>query len=152
MAVTFRAGVGAVILNARGRALAFERKSIAGAWQLPQGRIEENENDVDALWRELRAETGLTEAHLILVGPIPEWLGYELPATARGPKTGRGQVHRWFVLRAHSEHPPVRLDDTGDVEFRSWRWIDLVELAEQAVAFRQPVYRRLGEVVAQLGE
>jgi hypothetical protein len=32
-------------------------------------------------------------------------------------------------------------------EFRSWRWVDLAELAEQAVGFRRPVYRRLAELV-----
>jgi hypothetical protein len=45
----------------------------------------------------------------------------------------------------------VRTDTKADAEFRAWRWVDLAELAEQAVAFRQPVYRRLVVLVDGLG-
>ena len=35
----FRAGVGAVILNADGKVLFFERRDIPGTWQMPQGGL-----------------------------------------------------------------------------------------------------------------
>ena len=140
-----------VVLDARRRVLAFERSAVAGGWQLPQGGIEGDEEPVDALWRELREETGLTADDVQVVAELPEWLGYELPAEYRSPKTGRGQVHKWFLLRAGKEDLPVRTDTTADAEFRAWRWVDLAELAEHAVAFRQPVYRRLVALVDGLG-
>ena len=147
MAVTFRSGVGMVVLDGRGRVLALERADTPGAWQLPQGGMEDGESPGEALWRELREETGLTDAHVSALGEVPEWLGYELPPGARSAKTGRGQVHKWFVLRAGGGDLPVALDGSDHPEFRSWRWADIDELADQAVAFRQPVYRRLAEVV-----
>ena len=110
MSATFRAGVGGVIVDQRGRVLAFQRSAIPGAWQLPQGGIEEDEEPIDALWRELREETGLTADNVELVGEVPEWLGYLLPVGDQSEKTGRGQVHKWFVLRARTS--AFRCDST----------------------------------------
>jgi putative (di)nucleoside polyphosphate hydrolase len=151
MSPTFRAGVGMVVFDDRGRVLALERSAVPGAWQLPQGGIEGDEEPVDALWRELREETGLTPDHVQVLAELPEWLGYELPAAYRSAKTGRGQVHKWFLLRASAQDPPVRTGTMPDAEFRSWRWVGLAELAEQVVAFRRPVYRRLAELVDARG-
>jgi putative (di)nucleoside polyphosphate hydrolase len=150
MAVTFRSGVGMIILDEQGRALALERADRPKAWQLPQGGIEDDESPMEALWRELREETGLTQTHVSAFAEVPEWLGYELPPEARSAKTGRGQVHKWFILRALTAELPVNLPQDGDREFQSWRWVDLEKLAEQVVAFRQPVYRRLAQVVQAL--
>ncbi len=151
MPVTFRSGVGIVVLDARGRALALERADVPNAWQMPQGGIEDDEELTQALWRELREETGLTDTHVVFLAEVPEWLGYELPPQARSEKTGRGQVHKWFILRARGEEMPVDLGPSSRAEFQSWRWINVDELAEQAHPFRQPVYRRLAEIVRGLG-
>ncbi len=139
---TFRAGVGAAIFDGRGRVLGFERRDIAGTWQLPQGGLNGGEAVHEALWRELAEETGLGPDELDVLAEVPEWLGYALPPDARSSKTGYGQVHKWFILTSRSETPPVRLDQSA-AEFRACRWMELATLAETTAEFRRPVYRRL---------
>ena len=58
MAATFRAGVIIVVEHSDGRVLGCERGDITGAWQLPQGGIDEGETPLAAAWRELEEETG----------------------------------------------------------------------------------------------
>ena len=97
------------------------------------------------MWRELGEETGLSDAHVVVLAEVPEWLGYELPGPARTARTGRGQVHKWFILRALSEELPIVVGGDHHAEFQSWRWADFDDLAEQVIPFRRAVYRRLVE-------
>ena len=60
----FRAGAGAMIVNDEGHVLAIERADIAGAWQLPQGGLDEDEEPLDAAYREIAEETGIEKADL----------------------------------------------------------------------------------------
>jgi len=141
----FRAGVGAAIIDDVGRVLAFERADVPGQWQLPQGGLGPDESPEDAVWREIREETGLEASRLRLLGRYPEPLAYELPEQARRPKTGRGQVHYWFFLRLVG----VDVELPADGEFVGWRWEPFEQLAEEAVPFRRPIYRRLSAYAAE---
>jgi putative (di)nucleoside polyphosphate hydrolase len=139
----FRAGVGAVIANRDGRVLALERADHPGAWQLPQGGLEADEEPLDGVHREVAEETGVGASALELIDTYPEPLAYELPAAKRSAKTGRGQVQYWFLFRLTGGDSDV--DVTAGREFRAWRWAALDEIVAGVAAFRQPVYRRLHE-------
>ena len=139
----FRAGVGSVIVNSRGLVLAMERADVPGAWQLPQGGLENAEEPLRAALREVAEETGIDERDLELVDAYPELLVYELPASARSEKTGRGQVQYWFLFRFHGIDDTINVQSGG--EFHAWKWIRLQSLLHSAVDFRKPLYRRLAE-------
>lgn len=140
-----------MVCDELGRVLALERTDHPGAWQLPQGGIEQDEDAPTAMWRELSEETGLTPADVELVHEVPEWLGYELPPESRSDKTGRGQVHKWFVLRASDGATlQIRLDAGEEPEFCRYRWSEPSDVVPAAVSFRQPVYWHLMEVLARL--
>ncbi len=136
----FRAGVGAMIVNARGEILVLERVDVPGAWQMPQGGIEAGESPRDAVMREVAEETAIPARALSMVAEAPEWLAYELPASYRSRKTGLGQVQRWYLFRFTGVDDDIR---PGHAEFRAWRWVTRSALLELAVEFRRPVYARL---------
>jgi putative (di)nucleoside polyphosphate hydrolase len=134
----FRANVGAVVCRHDGCVLAFERTDRPGAWQLPQGGLDEGEEPPEAVLREVQEETGIDRGQLELLCEHPELLAYELPADLRGAKTGRGQVQYWFYFGADAE---PRLPADG--EFGAWRWMELRDLAAEVVVFRRPTYKEL---------
>jgi putative (di)nucleoside polyphosphate hydrolase len=143
-AQTFRAGVGAIILNARGEVLGLERKDFPGAWQLPQGGLDEGETPLEAVEREILEETGIEASHLELLATAPRWLAYELPEEARSKKIGRGQVQLWFVFRFRGPDEAITLGDRK--EFSAWEWTSMTVLASKVVSFKQPVYRELAKI------
>jgi putative (di)nucleoside polyphosphate hydrolase len=135
----FRANVVTVVTNAKGRVMAFERSDVAGAWQLPQGGVDDGETPEEAAWRELEEETGLGRQQVELVGEFPDWTAYEWPNGPR--KNGRmGQVQRWFTFRVRNDDVEPELDG---VELTSWKWVKREWLVDEVVDFRRPSYRRV---------
>jgi len=137
----FRAGVGAVVLDEVRRILVLRRKGARdGAWQLPQGGLQGNEEPLDALFRELQEETRLGHADVKVLESTSEWLAYELPPEYRSAKVGRGQAQRWFLCTLAVPRSAVRPDG---IEFEDVDWVTAQQLLERAVAFRVPLYKRL---------
>ncbi len=140
----FRAGVGLVVIDADGRVLGLERCDVPGSWQLPQGGIESGEEPLDAARRELAEETGIGWHAVELIAEYPSWLGYELPVSERSSKTGRGQVHRWFLVRFVGDDSGIDLNaESGGGEFCAWRWMHVAELVALTWEIRRPIYEAL---------
>jgi putative (di)nucleoside polyphosphate hydrolase len=139
----FRAGVGAVIVDARGRVLVGERRKRPGSWQFPQGGIEKGETPEDAVYREIHEETGLERADIKLLARHPGWLCYELPPRLQSEKTGLGQAQRWFHFRLKARSGWTLPDDHA--EFRRFEWISFDSAVRRAVSFRRPIYKVLRE-------
>ncbi|MBC9179432.1 RNA pyrophosphohydrolase [Pseudoroseomonas ludipueritiae] len=144
----YRRNVGAALFNRAGKVLIARRadlgKGATAAWQLPQGGLDEGEDPRAAVLRELFEEIGTAKAEII--GEVPDWLHYDLPAELIGHALGgryRGQTQKWFALRFTGEDKEIRLDLDPHPEFDAWRWADLSELPAIAVSFRREIYKRL---------
>ncbi len=148
----YRANVGAVLFDAQGRVFVGRRadQALAGAWQLPQGGIDGDEEPRVAVFRELQEEIGTADATVL--GEHPEWLTYDLPDNILGKAFGgryRGQRQRWFALRFLGQDSDIRLDLDKHPEFDAWRWAALEELPGLAVPFKRPIYEVLVQSFAR---
>ncbi len=134
----FRAGVVAVVTNSRGQVLAFERRDVADAWQLPQGGIDVGETPLQSAWRELEEETGLGPDQVDLVDEHPDWVVYEFPEVIRSAGKRLGQAQRWYLFRVRSDDVTPTPDH---IEFVAWKWVEPTWLLDHVVDFRLAAYQ-----------
>jgi putative (di)nucleoside polyphosphate hydrolase len=137
----YRRGVGIALFNDDGFVFGGERIGVPGAWQMPQGGIDADEEPWQAALRELKEEIGTAKAHYI---SETDWLIYDLPAELVGQAWRgryRGQTQKWFAARFTGGDHDIDLAADHHPEFSAWRWMKLADLAAQIVPFKRDLYR-----------
>lgn len=156
----YRTCVGIMLLNQEGKVWTGRRlpkwagDKSAYIWQMPQGGIMKGEKPVEAAYRELAEETGVSSADV--VAEIPQWLTYDLPEPLLGVALKgkyRGQRQRWFAMRFWGDDSEINIQPCGGkAEFDRWRWRDMAELPELIVPFKRPIYQAVVERFAYLAQ
>src|SRR5262245_14037067 len=111
----------ALVTDASGRLLMARRgiEPYLGMWDLPGGFLDEGEDPVAALRRELREETGLEIEPLELLGAYVDWYG---PAGGDGVQA---TLNLYWTARAVAGEPQAA-DDVAEL-----RWFAPDELPEE---------------------
>ena len=147
-ALPYRRGVGVALIDAKGRVFVAERLDTPGAWQMPQGGIDKNEQPRAAAIRELQEETGITGARIVAV--TRAWLKYDLPADLvekvwKGRY--RGQMQKWFLMRFTGRDTDIDLT-AHHAEFARWKWIPFARLPKVIVGFKRQIYKQVVKAFA----
>ncbi|MGB5397103.1 MAG: RNA pyrophosphohydrolase [Gammaproteobacteria bacterium] len=140
----YRANVGIILSNDDGKVF-WARRCGQNAWQFPQGGIQQNETPLDAMYRELHEETGLTAGHVKLVAQTDDWLRYRIPShllRRRSKPLCIGQKQIWFRLQLTGSESDFNLCCSETPEFDSWRWVDYWTPVKEIVFFKRKVYRQ----------
>jgi putative (di)nucleoside polyphosphate hydrolase len=138
----YRACVGVVLADAQGRIFTGERIDTPGAWQMPQGGIDDGETPEIAAFRELEEETGVPQACAQIEAEHDGWITYDLPDHLIGKLWKgryRGQQQRWFLLRFQGDDTDIQIEQPHP-EFAKWRWSTPDEVIENIVPFKRNVY------------
>ena len=147
----YRPGVGIMLFNAAGQVFVAKRiDSMAEAWQMPRGGIDEGEDAKTAALRELTEETGIPADAVEILAESPDWLSYDLPDDLV-PKIWkgrfRGQRQKWFALRLLVGDEAINIA-TAHPEFCEWKWVAPIELPELIVPFKRDLYEQLVVIFA----
>ena len=139
----YRANVGIILCNDVGQVM-WARRVGQDAWQFPQGGIGDDEDPLDAMYRELWEETGLHPQHVSLLASTDSWLRYKLPRRLmRRNSEPRciGQKQLWYLLRLESDEASFNLSVSDTPEFDHWKWVDYWYPADNVVFFKRRVYQ-----------
>jgi putative (di)nucleoside polyphosphate hydrolase len=141
----YRPCVGAMLVNAEGKAFVGKRidNREGDFWQMPQGGIDPGEDPADAVFRELREETGARREHVEVVARLPEELFYDLPDDLKGKLWGGkfvGQRQTWYLARFTGTDADIDLEAHDPPEFCEWKWVEPELLPELIVPFKREVY------------
>jgi putative (di)nucleoside polyphosphate hydrolase len=139
-----RLGVGIILLNDKNNVFVGKRKDNPGEkWQMPQGGVENGENFITAMKRELLEETNIK--NIKIIKEIKQIYEYELPKKLIGviwKGKFRGQRQKWFIVRFTGNENEINLN-TKYPEFIEWKWIEVDELPNVIVDFKKNLYLNL---------
>ncbi len=145
----YRPCVGIMLINSDGLIFTAERIDMPGAWQMPQGGVDEGEELQEAALRELEEEISVPESAVKILKKTNGWVYYDLPDHLLGKAWGgkyRGQKQQWFSMQLIGSETLINLD-TEHPEFGRWKWSSAEQLVEEIVSFKKSVYE---EIVAAL--
>ena len=139
-----RTGVGIIVLNKQNKIFVGKRKDNPGdKWQMPQGGVDEGEDYITAMRRELLEETSIQNIEIIK--EIEKIYQYELPKNLVGiiwKGKYRGQKQKWFITKFLGVESEINLN-TKHAEFIDWKWIEPKLLPEVVVNFKKDLYLNL---------
>lgn len=135
----FRRNVAAILRDGNGRILVAERADVPGAWQFPQGGVDDGESDEEALLREVREELGIRPG---LLRVLTRREGYRYLFPPGRVKNGRyhGQEQVYFLCDFLGGDEDIDLD-AHQREFARFRWIAPQDFDPEWVPdFKKAVY------------
>jgi putative (di)nucleoside polyphosphate hydrolase len=136
-----RNGVGVILLNNKDQVFVGKRIDNSGdKWQMPQGGVEDGEDFISAMKRELYEETSIESIKIIK--DISQTYQYELPKNLIGviwKGKFRGQKQKWFIAKFIGNENEINLN-TEHPEFIQWKWIEIDMLPKVIVKFKKNLY------------
>ena len=139
-----RKGVGIIVLNKKNKVFVGKRRDNPGdKWRMPQGGVDEGEDNFTAMQRELIEETSIK--NIKIIKEIENVFEYELPENLVGiiwKGKFRGQKQKWFITRFLGQDSEINLN-TKHPEFIEWKWLEPIKLPDVIVDFKKNLYLKL---------
>lgn len=140
----YRSGVGIMLINKNKHIFVGKRiDNHSDAWQMPQGGLDVGESEDEAMFRELKEETGIFQNSVRVLQKSKFYYYYNLPYKLQKKFWGGkylGQKQRWYLLEFVDDDSAINVK-TEDPEFSNWKWIAGAEIVDVIVPFKRDLYQ-----------
>ncbi len=148
----YRQCVGIALFNSENKVFVGERIDTPGAWQMPQGGVDQGETAQQTALRELAEEIGTDKAKIIKTAP--HTLRYDLP-DEKIPQLWngryRGQEQTWIAARFTGSDSDINLTAFDPPEFSHWQWVKLQNTLNLIVPFKRELYKQVINLFSDIG-
>lgn len=138
--VIYRPNVAVILQNEEGEIFVAERVGMKGAWQFPQGGVDEGEDDETAMLREVEEEIGV-KPHLLKIEKKLGGYRYLFPKDRLKYGIYGGQEQTYFLCTFLGKDKDVNIKQKHQ-EFSQWQWIQPQKFKKNWVPeFKLKVYQ-----------
>ncbi len=142
----YRSGVGITLINQKKEIFVGKRiDNNSDAWQMPQGGIDAGESEDEAMFRELKEETGIPNFGVKVLQKSQKYHYYNLPYNLQKKFWGGkylGQKQRWYLAEFIGDENLIDIH-SEDPEFSHWKWISRDTILRSIVAFKRDLYEEI---------
>lgn len=129
----YRKNVVAFIVNNQNEVLIVNRAGENDFWGLPQGGVDDGEIDNNAILREIKEETNISNANVL--GKFKNIYKYKFK---KENSTGyKGQRQTLYILKFNGEDSEIRLCPW---ELKDWKWVEFDKLISESDKRRKEAY------------
>ena len=133
----YRKNVVAFIINNQNQVLIVNRAGEDDYWGLPQGGVDSGENRDDAILREMKEETNVSNVNIL--GKFENVYKYEWTKEHKKREvTGyKGQRQSLYILKFNGKDSEIKLSPW---ELKDWKWVEINELISESDELREEAY------------
>ena len=149
----FRLGVGVVLERSDGKIFYALRSNEEGQgdwvadkdgeWVMPQGGVDQGEDLMITMKRELFEEAGIKPEHVQPIAQRSDFLAYKFEPLIE-PVTWIGQAHCWIYCKfLRDPEKDINLTLNLPQEFQDYGWKTPLEIVERAQPFHKTIYQEV---------
>lgn len=139
----YRKAVGAILINKDKQIYAFQRCDFPNTWQCPEGGLEQNEKDLDGIYRELYEEIGIEKNKLKLLSQTKGYIKYDF-ADGHSIKGYDGQRKKFFLFEFLGNENDFNYTKTNEKqEFLQCKLVSKEQCLNLVPQFKKNLYERV---------